>query len=83
MYNDEYYFNLISNKKNIIDNKKIKYIKTNNLKEYLIKKFEISDIYILELLYKDIEYYTNNIDIDNIIIKDIVNNIICNIENNI
>ena len=76
MNNDEYYFNLICNK-NIISNNNYKEL--NYLKEYIKKKFELSDKYIVDLIYINIDNYINTIDIDTIIVKEILNNIIDNI----
>lgn len=78
MNNDEYYFNLICNK-NIISNNNSNYKDLNYLKEYIKKKFELSDKYIVDLIYINIDNYINTIDIDTIIVKEILNNIIDNI----
>jgi len=74
---DKNFYYLLSNPDNII-NKDIK-IERNFLKEYIIKKFDLYNEFILKILYEDVSNYIDNIDIDLIIIKNILNEIIDNI----
>lgn len=67
---DKHLFYLLSNPDNIINNENK--IERNLLKEYLIKKFDLYNEFILDTLYEDILNYINNIDIDYIIVKKIV-----------
>lgn len=75
---DKNLYYLLSNPDNIV-NKDIK-IERNFLKEYIIKKFDLYNEFILKILYEDILNYIDNIDIDLIIIKTILNEIIDNIK---
>ena len=75
---DKNLYYLLSNPDNII-NKDIK-IERNFLKEYIIKKFDLYNEFILKILYEDVSNYIDNIDIDLIIIKNILNEIIDNIK---
>jgi hypothetical protein len=67
---DKHLFYLLSNPDNIINNENK--IERNLLKEYLIKKFDLYNEFILDTLYEDILNYINNIDIDYIIVEKIV-----------
>jgi hypothetical protein len=72
---------LISNPYNIIKNNNQNIVKIDILKQYIIKKFDLINEELINILYSNISDYINKIDLDLLIINNILNNIIDNIVN--
>tara|TARA_B110001469_G_scaffold57762_1_gene55535 strand:- start:3557 stop:3814 length:258 start_codon:yes stop_codon:yes gene_type:complete len=72
---------LISNPYNIIKNNNQNIVKIDILKQYIIKKFDLINEELINILYNNISDYINKIDLDLLIINNILNNIIEKIVN--
>jgi len=72
---------LISNPDNHIKNNNHNIVRIDSLKQYIIKKFDLFNEELINIIYTDISDYINKIDIDLLIINNLLNNIINKIIN--